>query len=261
MKAVNLLPPDQRGAAKLAVAPVEDRPGAGGAYAVLGALAVGVAAVAGYVLTDNTIAQRHAQVDGLVVHEQVLQAKVTELKPYADAAQMASARVATIKDLASRRFDWDGTLRDLSHAVPPAVTVKSLTADLGGASGGGGSGGSSLRGAIAAPAISLTGCTTSQREVAKLMARLRNVNGVTRVSLSSSSKPDQATASTASAVGSPTAGASGGTQTACPQGSPPEFDLVMFFEHAAAATQPPAAAGAAGVSTTASTSASAGVTP
>jgi Tfp pilus assembly protein PilN len=256
MKAVNLLPADQRGAAKAAAAPTPgSSAGSAGAFAVLGALALGVVAIAGYVLTGNTINERQAKLDSLTAQEQAIEAKVGDLKPYADFAQLASARVATIKDLAGRRFDWDQTLADLSRAIPANVTVSSLSADVG--SGSGSSGGSSLRGAIAAPAISLTGCTTSQREVARLMARLRNVDGVTRVSLSRSAKPDEATASTASAAGSPTAGATGASESGCGAGSPPQFELVMFFERAADATQSPSATTGSSTASTASSSSSA----
>jgi Tfp pilus assembly protein PilN len=200
MKAVNLLPPDQRGVAKATAAPAAGQTSGAGAYAVLGALAIGVVSVAGYVLAGNTVKDREAQLAGLTAREQTLQAKVGDLKPYADFAQLASARVATVMDLAGRRFDWETALRDLSRAIPANVTLSSLNGTV--SSGSGGSGGSALRGAINAPAISLTGCTTSQPEVAKLMARLRTVDGVTRVSLSKSAKTDVAApAATPAATG------------------------------------------------------------
>jgi Tfp pilus assembly protein PilN len=246
MKAVNLLPPDQRGVAKATAVPAASQSGGTGAYAVLGALAIGVVSVAGYVLAGNTVKDREAQLAGLTVREKSLQAKVGDLKPYADFAQLASARVATVKDLAGRRFDWENALRDLSRAIPANVTLNSLTGTV---SSDGSSGGSSLRGAIPAPAITVTGCTTSQPEVAKLMARLRTVDGVTRVSLSKSEKSDATGAAAA-----PTApGAAGGTNAGCGAGSPPQFEMVMFFERAAQATAAPT--GSAGTATAAAATA------
>ena len=104
-----------------------------------------------------------------------------------------------------------------------------------------------IRGAITAPAITLAGCTTGQTEVATLMARLRTIDGVTRVSLSKSDKEADR------------GGGTGGDRTApnatgyCGKASVPAFELVMFFEGAAAASTAPApgAAATATASTTA----------
>ena len=79
-----------------------------------------------------------------------------------------------------------------------------------------------MRGAIAAPALELKGCTTDQKAVAVVMARLRNVDGVTRVSLGKSLKPDAAAAGTVPT----TTGAPAG----CGEGRPPAFEMVAFFE-------------------------------
>ena len=57
------------------------------------------------------------------------------------------------------------------------------------------------------------------------MSRLRNVQGVTRVSLSKSEKAD------AGAGG----GAAGTTVGPCGKGTPPSFEVVVFFEKAAVA--------------------------
>jgi Tfp pilus assembly protein PilN len=256
MKAVNLLPPDQRGVAKATAAPAAGQSGGAGAYAVLGALAVGVVAVAGYVLAGNTIKDHEAELAALTSREQVLQAKVGDLKPYADFAQLASARVATVKDLAGRRFDWENALRDLSRAVPANVTLTSLTGSV---STEGGSGGSSLRGAIAAPAIALTGCTSSQPEVAKVMARLRNIDGVTRVSLAKSEKSDAQTPASAPTT-TPT-GPAVGTAGGCGAGSPPQFEMVMFFERDAQATAAPVGTAGGTATNAAAPAQAAGATP
>ena len=59
------------------------------------------------------------------------------------------------------------------------------------------------------------------------MSRLRNVQGVTRVSLSKSEKATDVAA-----------GSSGGGSSAvnpCGKGSPPNFEIVVFFEKAAVA--------------------------
>src|SRR5215217_6884044 len=172
MKAVNLLPPDTRGAVK---APTEhaavvttDEASGFGAFAVLGALVVAVLAVAGVVLAGNTIKDREAQLAGVQAQSQQVQARAAKLKPYAEFDQLASERVATVKDLAGHRFDWEQALRDMSRAVPGDVTLSEISGNVSTDSGGGSS--STLRSAISAPAITLHGCTASQHSVARLMA-------------------------------------------------------------------------------------------
>jgi Tfp pilus assembly protein PilN len=255
MKAVNLLPPDQRGATKATAVATATHSGGNGAYAVLGALAIGVVAVAGYVLTTNTIKERQAKLDGLTAREQAATAKVGDLKPYADFASLASARVATVKDLAGRRFNWENALRDLSRVVPANVTLDTLEGTV--SSTASGTGGSSLRGAINAPAISITGCTDNQREVATLMARLRTIDGVTRVSLAKSAKTDVAAPTASTTPGQPAVSTSApGQGGGCKPGSPPSFEMVMFFERAADASADPAAAADSASTPTAATQAS-----
>ena len=155
-----------------------------------------------------------------------------KLKPYADFEATAKARVETVRGLAAARFDWEQALRDLSRAVPADVKLQSLNGDMG-LPGTGGSSGDPLRAAIKAPAISLGGCAASQTSVARLLARLRAVDGVTRVSLSRSEKADS----------------SATTSSACAGDNPPNFSTVVFFERSAAlAAFAPAAEAAASTS-------------
>jgi Tfp pilus assembly protein PilN len=223
MKAINLLPPDQRAAAKRGSSKakrggtVAEAPAGIGAYVVLGALAACVVALAAYVLTTNTVKDRQAQLDAITAQAAATTQRVARLKPYADFQAMAETRIQTVKDLASSRFDWEQAMRDVSRAIPADVTLSALTGSVSTAS----SGGSSVRTAIAAPALELKGCTRGQKEVAVLLSRLRNVDGVTRVSLAKSLKP---AAEAAGAASSPT------TATGCGKGRPPAFEIVAFFE-------------------------------
>src|SRR3954471_3857840 len=201
MKAVNLLPSDLRGAPKAstAISARTDVPRGPGAFIVLGILAFAVLALAGYVLTTNGIKDRQSRLAQLEARQQVAQRRTAALAPYAQFDQLAKQRVATVRDLAGQRFDWDQTLRDLSRALPSDVSIKNLTGSV---TGGGTSGGAaSSPGAVASPSITLTGCTRSQSSVARLMSRLYNVNGVTHVALGSSEK--SATESVTPAVGQP----------------------------------------------------------
>jgi Tfp pilus assembly protein PilN len=226
MKAINLLPQDLRGTPKSAsskakTAAVNDEPGGIGAFVVLGALTVCVIALAAYVLTNNAIKDRQAQLDAATSQAQSITQRVAQLKPYADFKAMAETRIQTVKDLASSRFDWEQALRDISRAIPADVTLRTLNGSI--SSGAGGS--SPVRSAITSPAIEITGCTRGQKQVANLLSRLRGVDGVTRVSLNKSTKTDAPAQAAAVVDESGSVVAEG-----CGKGRPPEFEIVMFFE-------------------------------
>jgi Tfp pilus assembly protein PilN len=226
MKAINLLPHDLRGASKAAApkaAITPEEPGGIGAFVVLGALAACVVALAAYVLTTNTVKDRQAQLEAVTAQAEATSRAVNQLKPYADFQAMAETRIQTVKDLASSRFDWEQALRDISRAVPADVTLSELSGTISNAAGGSGG----LRSSIAAPAIELKGCSANQTQVATLLSRLRNVDGVTRVSLSKSHRPDEA-----QSAGGPSPIAGGTVSVGCAGKRPPNFELVIFFERA-----------------------------
>ena len=240
MRAVNLLTPELRSAQKGSGASrpsVMETSGGLGAFIVLGVLALCVAGLAGSVLANNVVKERKASLAQVSSKNDATVKRAIELKPYADFQTLAQERVSTVKALASARFDWEQSLRDLSRALPSDVYLSSLKGTLG---GGGSSGG--IRGAIGSPALELSGCTRNHTSVATLMSRLRNVQGVTRVSLAKSEKA-------AVAVG-------GGAETTGPCGtkSPPTFEVVVFFEKA---TVESALADATGVAATPATGAAA----
>jgi Tfp pilus assembly protein PilN len=218
MRAVNLLTPELRSAQKGSGASrpsAMETSGGIGAFALLGALALCVAAVAGYVLAGNVVKERKATLAAVSAKNDATVKRAADLKPYSDFASLATDRANTVQALAKARFDWEQALRDLSRALPSDVYLSSLKGSI----GSGGAGSSGIRSSVSSPAIELTGCTRSQDDVAKLMSRMRNVQGVTRVSLSKSEK--------AAVVGDETAAAG-----PCGKGAPPSFEMAVFFEKA-----------------------------
>ena len=245
MRAVNLLPPDLRSGPKgpaPAVASGEKTSGAG-AFIVL---AFCVFAMAAYVLAGNTVKDRKAELARANADSAAITQKASALKPYADFESLVNSRVQTVKDLASSRFDWEQALRDLSRAVPADVTLASIKGDLGGAQSTGG-----IRGSITAPALTLSGCTYSQTKVATLMARLRTIDGVTRVSLTKSDKEASASVGASADRNAPSA------TGFCAKDGAPAFEMIVFFEGHASASTAPTPGGAAPTATTATASASA----
>jgi Tfp pilus assembly protein PilN len=232
VKAVNLIPKDGRRSSGVNVGL-----GFSPSYAVVGALIVALVFVVIYVLTSNTISDRKAKLATVQAQLRAEQALDTQLSKYVQFEKLAQTRVQTVREIAAARFNWYQALTDLSKVIPANTALQALTGSVvPGASAGGTGGGSAsgLRSDLAGPAFELNGCTTSQDDVARLMSRLRLINGVTRVTLGSSQK----TASTA-APGS--ASATGGCGA-----NGPSFDLVVFF-------QPVAGAGPQGVTSVAAT--------
>jgi Tfp pilus assembly protein PilN len=181
MRAVNLIPADVAGGSRTSAGPL----------ALLGALAVLLALVTAHVLTGNTIKERRAELAS--VHRQyvVAQAQADATRPYREFAALARARVDTVRQLGSARFDWHRAFADLATVIPDDVWLSSLTGTVttGVSVAGGDSGGaSSLRSAIPNPAIELAGCTVDHQGVVRLISRLRLLHTVQRVSLADSSK-------------------------------------------------------------------------
>ena len=250
MKAVNLIPQDA------------SRNGAGGARSlpqgpavvVLGLLAVALGLVTIYVLTQNTISERKTTLAKTQTQLAVAKVQAAQLNQYAQFQQLAQARVQTVRQIATSRFDWHAALSDISKVVPANTSLQTLVGTVSpdtsisapGASAGGASGvTTSLRGAIAAPAFEIRGCTKTQDDVARLMSRMRLMDGVTRVSFADSQKPTVAPGTTSVASGS-------GSGAGCGANAP-NFDLVVFYKPLPGAASTGVAGSAATVATTGTT--------
>jgi Tfp pilus assembly protein PilN len=220
VKAVNLIPADSRRGRAGGPVQLPQSP----SYLIIGALVILLAFVTIYVLTGNTISSRKAKVASLRAEVVAEQAQAARLTDYVQFAQLARTRAETVEQIAAARFNWYDALNDLSKVVPSDASLQILTctivptASSGGSAGSGGGSTGGLRGDEPGPAFQLTGCTKSQDDVARLMSRLRLINGVTTVTLGDSQKPDGAAG--ASATGT-------GRSAACGQG--PVFDIVVFF--------------------------------
>jgi Tfp pilus assembly protein PilN len=209
---------------------------------LLAALTIAVVLVAVYVTATNNVSNEQAKVSALQAQAAAAQGTATKLGPYVQFAQLAQSRAATIRGIASSRFDWQSALAGLARVIPANTSLQSLGGSVvPGVSvgGGGGAGASQVRTAIQAPAFQVAGCSDTQDDVARLISRLRLVDGVTRVTLEDSQKSGgtQAGAAVSTTGSGGAAGATGGVGCGANR---PTFDLVVFF-------QPLANAGADGV--------------
>lgn len=235
MKAVNLIPSDARRGGSGAAGSSQ-----GAAYVLLAALAVAVVLAIIYVTASNQVSSDKAKVTSLRAQTQAAQGTAAKLSPYVQFATLAQERATTIRGIVSSRFSWQAALAGLARVVPANTSLQSLSGSVvPGVGVSGSSGASSLRGDIDAPAFELTGCSDSQDDVARLISRLRLIDGVTHVSLQDAQK----TGASSSGVSTSSGGAQGCGSNA------PTFDLVVFFA-------PIANAGADGVTSLATTASS-----
>lgn len=217
MRAVNLIPAEAR------------RGSAGGSgtsvHAFLALLALLVVAVTAYVLTANRVTAARAQLGDVTARTQVVTRRLDGLKPYEDFASLEQRRLSTVRSLIASRFDWEQTLHDLSRVTTPAVALTTVTGTVSPNVQSEGSTGaaSSFRSDLPNPALELAGCATSNREVVRLLSRLRAMKNVVRVTLADSTKPDTATATSGAAT-------TGGAGDGCGGSDQwPAFDIVVFY--------------------------------
>jgi Tfp pilus assembly protein PilN len=212
VRAVNLIPADQRRASGSA------GKSGGGVYVLLGGLALVVVCLAALTITNRQVADRTAQADRLEARAQAAQAKAGALGSYKQFSDLVKARSASVHTLTATRFDWGASLEQVSRVIPSDVSLTQLVATVAPNQGAGGA--VSLRSALQNPAIELVGCAPSQSRVALLMARLRRLEGVQRVSVASSGKSEGSPGAASTSSGS------GGCQTT---DQVPQFQMVVFF--------------------------------
>lgn len=235
MRAVNLIPGDTPRGERPSKAIASDRPI--GAYVVLGVLAVALVMAGAWAFTSKQISERRSDLVRVEREAQAAESKASSLKSYTQFAALSKARVDTVGGLLDGRFDWAHSLREVARVVPGDVDLTSLVGTVSPSSTVEGGAGASLRSALPVPAVDLIGCAKSQAHVARLLARLRAINGVQRVSLSSSEKSDSASQDEADCRSTE---------------KMPQFQLTVFYEPqdgivpaAAAASSPSSGAAAA----------------
>jgi hypothetical protein len=278
MRAVNLIPAEQRSGASLGAGRSQ-----GGAYVVVGILA-GLALLAFlYGSARHQISSRTTKAVALEAKVQAVQGNTSKLAPYTSFVALREQRVQAVSDLVNSRFDWAHAFHELGRVLPVNVSITSVTGTVGptGAAGGSapaaaapaaapsasGSGSSSTAAAGSAPGsasasggahasvasstppgsvptFALVGCARTQATVALTLDRLRLIDGVSSVTLQSSTK--------AASGGGATAG------TACPS-SYPVFNVQVVFHAIPTSSAKSAPPSTSTVSSTSITTKTAGV--
>jgi Tfp pilus assembly protein PilN len=245
MKAVNLIPAEERRNSSAG-----GRSG-GAAYALLGILAVLVLVAAAYALSARQVSHKRSQLARLNSSAAAAEAQAQRLTAFTDFTSLRAKREQTVKSIAASRFDWAHALHEVARTIPANAWLTSLTGTVAPGVNVGGGSTSSLRGALPVPAIDISGCTTSQKSVARMLVHMRQIDGVQQVALQSSAKSD-------SAGGGAGGGSGGGGSCASGSDQFPAFQMTIFFNAATPLAAPAAPTAAPAAATTAPSTSSTG---
>jgi Tfp pilus assembly protein PilN len=193
MRAVNLVPAEQRQTGF-------DLAGRSGGFApAIVVLLIGLAVLA-FMYGSAKHGESKSKAELVTVNAELSSAKAQagRLAPYTSFIAMANQRVQEISGLVEARFDWSHAFHELGRVLPHDTSLTSLQGQVGGSGSGAPSPAPpSASGAATAtsatppgstPMFTVSGCTTSQSEVALTLQRLRLIDGVTDVELQSSTK-------------------------------------------------------------------------
>lgn len=180
MKAVNLIPSDQR----RAKATGEQK---GGSYVVLGVLAVLLVMALAYVLTANGVNDKTSKADKAKQEADTLEAQAAQLDSFTDFSSIKEQRLAAVVTAAKTRFDWERLMRELSRVMPSGSWLQTTQASVLGDPGQAATP-AAAQTAPTGPAATFVGCTPKQSEVAKILVRLRSLHRVVDVELNESLK-------------------------------------------------------------------------
>ncbi len=242
MRAVNLIPPDQRSGASVGAGRSE-----GAAYAILALLVVIAGLAVLYGKASRDVSANKAKAATLSREAQRATSEASALAPYTSFVSLREQREQAVASLVDTRFDWAHAIHEFGRVLTGQVMLTSLDGTVAGAgtSGSSSSAASASASGSATPAGSvpvfqIAGCATSQKAVADTMQRLRLIDGVAEVTLQSSTRGN----------------ASGGAGTAAASGAgcsatDPVFSMTVTFTPLPAASTTAAAAKAANVSDTA----------
>jgi Tfp pilus assembly protein PilN len=180
MKAVNLLPNDQRRAQGSGAQP-------GSSYILIGVLVTLLAMVAGYVVTANKATQNKNDAASAKAEAAQLEAEVAQRGAFTNFSQIKETRLASVSGVAATRFDWERFMRELSRVMPGGSWLQSadasVTGEVAGAEQDTAAAGTV---ALVEPKANLVGCTPHQSDVAAMMVRLRELHRVSDVELNES---------------------------------------------------------------------------
>ena len=156
------------------------------AYVIVGALAAAVIGVAVLAVTGNQISESKAEIATLKRETATVEARAQALDAYTQFHSVSEQRAATITSLADSRFDWQRVMHELALVLPSDIWLTSLAGTANPSVSVDGAGGVALRSTIPGPALEIMGCASGQSSVARFIQALKEIDGVTRVGIQTS---------------------------------------------------------------------------
>jgi Tfp pilus assembly protein PilN len=181
MRPVNLLPESQRRRT-----PTGD---GRSAYVVLGVLAVLLAMTGLYVVTANQVTERTDAAAEASAEADRLEAQAASLGSFGSFAQVKETRLASVRQLATQRFDWERLMLELARVLPEDGWLQTASASVAGDTDSAPT--ADAAAATGGPTAALGGCLPRHGDVADLMLRLRRMHRVEDVTLSESVLEDE----------------------------------------------------------------------
>lgn len=182
MKAVNLIPTDQRRAR-----PTGSR--SGGAYVVVGVLGLLLVMATLYVVTANQANDRRTKAAEAGQEADALEAQARQLDSFTDFASIKEQRLASVISTSQTRFDWERLMREVARVMPKDSWLQSTEASAV-VEDSSSSSSSTATATPTGPTVTLVGCTPKQPDVARMMVRLRQMHRVSEVTLNESAQQD-----------------------------------------------------------------------
>jgi len=216
MRPVNLIPEDKKQGARkpLRTGPL--------VYIVVGALVAVLVGVTSVVVTGNQISDSEAEIAQLQREDTAAKARAAQLAGYTQFHNVSAQRSATVTSLADSRFDWERVMRELTLVLPSNVWLTEMTATATAEAAVEGASSIPMRSSVPGPALQLSGCAGGQESVAGLVQALKEIDGVTRVGVQSSSLGERESEGSVSTTG-------GSCKT---QDFIAEFQIVVAFDAA-----------------------------
>lgn len=243
MRAVNLIPGEQRSGASVGAGRSE-----GAAYAVLALLVVVALLAVLYGKASRDASSSKSKAATLTAEAQAATQHAEALAPYTTFVALREQRASAVEQLVDTRFDWAHAFHELGRVLSGETSITSLSGTVGPTATTTAAPAPAAKGAAPAsatpsgsvPVFDLTGCATSQRAVADTLQRLRLIDGVSEVTLQSSTRSGTSSGS----------GSGSGAAGSCP-GDDPTFAMTVTFDPLPSPTAAAAAATGKGTSTVA----------
>lgn len=197
MRPVNLLPEGAAARAGSGLPGGENKLG----FIVIGLLVVVLLGVVAMVHFSNQVGEKQDEIAQLQATEAETEARAASLAQFTSFQSVRESRLQTITALAESRFDWERVMRELAIVIPERVWLTNLTGTVSPEVAVDNAASTTLRASVPGPALQLAGCARSQRDVARLIASLEDLDGVTRVTVEDSAKPDGEVTASASEGG------------------------------------------------------------